>query len=53
MESSVIHHMARLPNMVNGKFLASPRCSDGGNFPDRGFDGRIAHVEPSAKRNGR
>lgn len=32
MESSVIRHMAGLPNMVGGKFLASPRYCNGGNF---------------------
>jgi hypothetical protein len=51
MESSIIRHMARLPNMVNGKFLASPsRPTAGAISETAAFNGSIGHVESGARR---
>jgi hypothetical protein len=52
MESSVIRHMAGLPNMVGRKFLASPALALSEIFGIAAFSGRMGHVEPGAKRNG-
>jgi hypothetical protein len=42
MESSVIRHMAGLPNMVSGKFLASPRYSN--DWIGTGFINRFTRL---------